>query len=312
MSESTPAQHRQAAGWYDTSRDLWDVLLGDDLALSLINASSSGNIEALRQVLSQPNAGKQALEEQLVIYNDNHPDHTKDEERQVLAMPMSNIQRAITKAAYNGHAAAIPVLAKFAKSKCGMKRAPFLDRAILVPSIRKGDVAVLEALGTAWPASLRIEMERWGNPLDVALNFQNGRSLTKKPYRYTYKNSLLSLSARAEGTRMAELLIEQKFAVNGSGALHYAAELGRLDVIRVLLEHGADVNELLTEAGLIMVKDESKSLYASWTPTHFAAYGREVEAMELLEKHGARLDVKDKNGKTPAQLLDEQMEADDG
>jgi hypothetical protein len=38
---------------------------------------------------------------------------------------------------------------------------------------------------------------------------------------------------------------------------------------------------------------------------HFAASGGQVDAMKLLESNGARSDVKDLNGKTPAQLLEE-------
>ncbi|KAK6422612.1 hypothetical protein LTR95_016657 [Oleoguttula sp. CCFEE 5521] len=321
MSTLTIADLPLHADRYKSSRALYDVLLGDDFALPLIEASSSGDSAKLQQVLSEPDAAKKALKHQYVIYHDHNPEHAKDEERAVLAMPMSNIQRAIMKAAYTGHASVIPILAKFAKTKCRIKRADFLDRLVLVPCIRKGDVAVLQALGESWPASFTIDMDRWGNPLDVALNFKqwpivtmllehgvSGRSLTKNSHTYySYRASWLSLSARAEGTRLTEVLFKQGFTVAGSGALHSAAELGRLDVMRLLLEHDADVNDLLPEKGLIMAKDNV--LLASWTPMHFAASGGELGAMTLLEEHGANSRAEDKDGRTPAQLLDGREQA---
>lgn len=38
---------------------------------------------------------------------------------------------------------------------------------------------------------------------------------------------------------------------------------------------------------------------------HFAASKGQVEAMKLLKSNGARSDVKDVNGKTPLELLEE-------
>lgn len=101
---------------------------------------------------------------------------------------------------------------------------------------------------------------------------------------------------------MVELLLKYGVPVVGSGALHHAAEIGALDIMRLLIEHGANVNELhLAE----MISPHVQLLYSSWMPMHFAAYGGRLDAMMLLESNGARSDVKDVDGKTPAQLFEE-------
>jgi len=38
---------------------------------------------------------------------------------------------------------------------------------------------------------------------------------------------------------------------------------------------------------------------------HFAALNGKVDAMKLLESNGARSDLEDENGQTPAQILEE-------
>jgi ankyrin repeat protein len=91
---------------------------------------------------------------------------------------------------------------------------------------------------------------------------------------------------------MIEMLIEHGSPIAGTAALHIAARYGELGVMRLLLRHGADVNEVLDG-------------WNDWTPMHLAASKRQIEAMKLLEEYGALSDFKDKNGKTAAQLLDE-------
>jgi ankyrin repeat protein len=43
--------------------------------------------------------------------------------------------------------------------------------------------------------------------------------------------------------------------------------------------------------------------WREWTPMHFATAKDRVDAMELLKHIGARADLKDKKGKTPAEIL---------
>jgi ankyrin repeat protein len=108
----------------------------------------------------------------------------------------------------------------------------------------------------------------------------------------TYDSSLMSRAAMSQYPRMIEMLLEHGAPIARTSALHAAAAFGRLETMRVLIKHGADLNEVDYE-------------WNEWTPMHFAASRCQDEAMELLEHSGARSNVNDYEERTPAQLLKE-------
>ena len=72
--------------------------------------------------------------------------------------------------------------------------------------------------------------------------------------------------------------------VDGLTALHYAAQNGSLDIIKFLVEHGADISAQDYE--------QSRSVI------HFAAENGDIECIKYLTEHGADLQDKDANGAT--------------
>lgn len=112
---------------------------------------------------------------------------------------------------------------------------------------------------------------------------------------------------------------------NGWTLLHMASYFGHLDVVRVLLERGADVaarsiNELnhtpLHSALAGRRYDVARYLVANradvnsrnghgWTPLHHAAAAGNLEMVACLLDSGARLDAVNTDGLTPAQLARE-------
>jgi len=70
----------------------------------------------------------------------------------------------------------------------------------------------------------------------------------------------------------------------GLTALHYAAQNGDIDIIRYLVEHGADISAQDYE--------QSRSVI------HFAAQNGNIECIKYLTEHGADLLDKDANGAT--------------
>ena len=73
--------------------------------------------------------------------------------------------------------------------------------------------------------------------------------------------------------------------VDGLTALHYAAQNGSLDIIKYLVEHGADISAQDNE--------QSRSVI------HFAAENGDIECIKYLTEHEADLLDKDVNGATP-------------
>jgi ankyrin repeat protein len=114
--------------------------------------------------------------------------------------------------------------------------------------------------------------------------------------------------------------------------MHTAAERGRLDVMNLLLEHGADVNEQLTEnlsysasyrarkkkeKGIFSdvtdkicnrgrnkkeyvvtseVPDHGKGEWSHETPLHYSVLACQVKVTQWLVQHGANADIEDSKG----------------
>lgn len=63
----------------------------------------------------------------------------------------------------------------------------------------------------------------------------------------------------------------------GATPLHVSAAKGYIRVMRLLLEHGANVNALDNDG---------------WTPLHAAAHWEQEEACKILAEYGASFDIK--------------------
>jgi ankyrin repeat protein len=316
MAEVNPADLRAYPFDYQSSRGLNDVLIGEDTAVSLLNTSSTGDVTTLRVMLEQ--SPEIALESPHRIYQEDRPANDKNDVRGVLAMKRSNLDRAILRAAENGHATAVSTLLDFA-SRNGVKASSVIDRETIKKTVANGHAAVFEVLAKAEPTVATFDILHGQRPLDLAiashkievarviLQQGGGREFPNPRHTPSYPSSRLCRAAGYTEKTMAELLIQHGYAVNGSGALQMAAGRGALDTMRFLVEeHGADVNERLRAETLPRFDN---ALLASWTPMHFAArWGRE-EAVKLLESYGAETDVLDVNGKTPSRLLEERKEA---
>lgn len=289
----------------DSSREIGDVLVGEDAARLLIEASSSGNDTALQSLLSQPQWIKTVLEESHTIISENRPTEGPNDARQVIAGPISNLERALRAAAGNGHAAVVSTLLAFATQQ-GVDTSNVITSWIVWKTIKSGHGAVFKALASADPTVINFRLGHGSLPLYEAVRLRQPdvvaallelgadplHPVEQSKELYTYHSSLLSHAAFSRGPRMVEMLLDHGVPIDGTGAIHTTARYGYFDTMRLLMERGADLNEPLSN-------------WSNWTPMHFAASKGQVAAMKLLEDSGARSDSKDANGKTPAQLLEE-------
>jgi len=118
------------------------------------------------------------------------------------------------------------------------------------------------------------------------------------------------------------------YSPDGWTALHL--NFGNLEVVKVLLDNGADINAVskntlsatpLQGAAAFQKVDLAQLLIARGanvnchgqegvTPLHEAAGSGQIEFARLLLDHGANIDAKDDNGKTPLAIALEYKQAD--
>ena len=284
---------------YTSSRDVGDVLVGQDDARRLIETCSSGDDTALWSLLSQPQHIATLLSKPHTIY---YKDPTRGK---VMARPIPNLERTLMVAAQNGHAAVVTALLAFA-TELDVSLSDIMDRDVVNKAIDGGHAAVIQALGAAYPKVIEIrighghqrplyEAVRRRKP-DVAAALLEIGADPLHPVAPGYKklgnfrSSLMSFAAMNEGPRTTEMLLERGTPIAGTAALHTAARFGQLDTMRLLIKHGADLEEVVPG-------------WKGWTPMHFAASTGKADAMKLLVEHGARVNSRDEDGKTPKQLM---------
>lgn len=114
-------------------------------------------------------------------------------------------------------------------------------------------------------------------------------SLGKRLHEAAWNNQL------GEVATVLGMGADPNYGVGGWTALHSAAGHGNMDMVRLLVTHGSNVNAQ-------NFRDE--------TPLHAASYGKNKQVAEYLISNGARVDTKDDRGWT-AGRWGEEREADD-
>ena len=307
MAPLTVADLKDLPSIYQSPRSNGDVLVGEDAAHLIVEASTSGNDSAMQSLLLQTQYIKIILEKPHTIYYQERPSEGPDDEREVMAMRLSNVERALAVAVQNGHPAVVSLLLAFALQQ-KMDLSDVITRSVVNKAIGCGPAAIpiFKALASADPTIINFPLGHGAEPLYEAVRRRQPYALAalleigadplqpvaRSKELGTYNSSLMSRAAISEYPYMIELLLKHGTPIAGTGALHTTTCHGRLDTMRLLIQHGADLNEVIIP-------------WRKWTPMHFAASRGQVDAMGLLVQSGARSDLKDEHSKTAAELLEE-------
>jgi ankyrin repeat protein len=111
--------------------------------------------------------------------------------------------------------------------------------------------------------------------------------------------TLLAGVAELASVEMAALLIRHGANVKGSGAIVMAAEEGRLDMVKLLLDQGADINEIGIEN-----PTDPRSKEDMGSALHRAVAAGHQEVVRFLLDRGADVNLTDVMRRTPLALAE--------
>jgi len=119
--------------------------------------------------------------------------------------------------------------------------------------------------------------------------------------------SLLHIAAQRAQPGVLSFLLQGGANVNIKDSidhtpLHFAAGDGNLECVKVLVEHGADINAVNNETMFLVAKMFPVYVVGGRTPLHMAAENGELECVKYLVEKGADVNMRDFNGYTPFHL----------
>jgi len=199
----------------------------------------------------------------------------------------------------------------------------------LIETIRAGDNPGLDALLTREPGLLRFASPN-GSSVVLLAAYYGHPELAEVFVKHGAKLDIFEASALGNLERVRELVKANptpvnSFAPDGFFPLGLAAFFGHRDVVEFLLAHGADARvaarngqrvtalhggvarrdveivRMLLEKGA----DANARQERGFVPLHDAAANGNDTLVQLLVKHGAHVDARSEDGKTPADLAAE-------
>ncbi|GFG15361.1 isoform 2 of ankyrin repeat and SOCS box protein 2 [Aspergillus udagawae] len=177
-------------------------------------------------------------------------------------------------------------------------------------ALESGDVTTFQTT-LDFGADISEDMGHNGTPLIAALRYNHHELLEflfskgVDPNKRHWGHWLPPLSVAVRFTKdikWVQRLLEAGAKVKGSGALRFAAFQSDLAMMKILLDYGADVNEIPpfplygAKPSIIHTK--------KGTPVHWAIAGEHLGAVRLLCRYEPDLTIQDEDGATVMDCLD--------
>ena len=245
-------------------------------------------------------------------------------------MASENTEREILRTAASGNLEELQRLYQ-QKDDATLKDSVFLER-ILPEAVRHNQVTVVQwcldkgakitdpvmrALldGQTFPCfqllvsrglDINCNLDRLGTFLILAVKRNNSTQVSwclsqgADPNLGAYAHVWTALGAAAEfgaDLKIVEMLLENGARLEGSDGLQAAAERGRVDMVELLLDRGAPINEI----GFVDAIGNETKMENAGSALHLAAEKGQIEVVKLLLERGADPHVRDEQGRTPVE-----------
>ena len=274
----------------------------------LLQACSSGSISDLQALLADPKHAQIALAHEIRPYH-------------AVRLSIPNLNLLFQSAARAGQSASIEDLIHFA-SEHDVAFSTLITSDTYLAALGGRSLDVLKLFVTAMPETVNLDLGHVGYPLTQVLHKQlfdhasylldhganpNARCAGHKGPGYT-----LRVAAQKLPLEYTTLLLQHGALVPQSGAVHMAAEKGRVDVLQALLESASGeglVDERL-EPNVGFLTNQRKQQQASETPLIIATRHGQRDAVRWLLKRGSSVTIKDLQGKTAGMVAAERKDED--
>ncbi len=174
---------------------------------------------------------------------------------------------------------------EIAKSRFGMSMGVTLLGNALASGINKGLSTIKTGIpkyNNLYTPAMKLLLQHGADPNDV-----EGQKLAPGS-----RGNILSLAAYQGSLKQVELLLKYGATIEGTYAVHFAAQTGRLDVLETLFQHGANISDYC------MLPKPNYGRYEEMeTPLHIAVRYGQVEAVQWLLEHGADIAAEDAEGR---------------
>ncbi|GFF32228.1 hypothetical protein IFM51744_01708 [Aspergillus udagawae] len=190
---------------------------------------------------------------------------------------------------------------------CLTRGATVWENGVVLIALESGDIATFQTL-LDFGVSINEDMHYSGTPLisalfhnhDALLEFLFSKGVDPNKGNWGHWLPTLSVAVRfSKDLKWVQRLLDAGAKIEGTGALHIAAFQGDLARMKLLLDHGADVNEI-TYLRVIAFLDYRRK----GTPVHWAIAGGHLGAVRLLCRYDPDLDIQDEDGATVMDCLD--------